>query len=220
MGCTKPVVCIDGDGKLAEYSSAKEAACSLGVNLTGVRDCLRGARVSVGEYRFKYGTISDADNLREWRDKEKTVSLCRKSIPVVVFNPDTTLVGYYDSIRGAATALGISPSAMSSCVAGKNNTVGGYVVRACTKKEFKNKSAVYKVPEKHGKDFPIVQVTCNNEEVAVFKNTNEAANASKRYERTGISKCCNHKLKTAYGFKWFYLDEWLFHNKDVPCGRT
>jgi len=209
----KSVLCMNRDGVVMEFTSASLASKMLGIPVSGIRDCLRGAVVTTNGYSFIYGTRAEYDEGIIRFPKKKEPSKQRTPVLVVVFRPDTTVYGYYSSIRSAARAIGVSSSALTSCVKGINNVAGGYIIQPCSKNAFKKRIAKYKIPEKHGKNFPVVQVTCEGEKVAVFDNVNKAAESSPNFERTGISKCANHKLKTAYGFKWYFLDEWVLSCK-------
>ncbi|MEE1504299.1 MAG: NUMOD1 domain-containing DNA-binding protein [Acutalibacteraceae bacterium] len=211
--CEKAVLCMLNTGEIVEYKSAKEASQLLGLSLTGIRDCLRGARTTTKGYRFEYGTLMDYKENKGVYFETKEPLRVKKRVPVVVFNPDTTVFGYFKNASEAARAINSTVSAIRDCANGKNNTVNGFVVKECTNIEFKAKLAKYEIPEKHGKNFPVVQVNMRGKEIARFNNVNDAANSSEHFERSAISKCLTGRLETAYGFKWMYLDTYIFSTK-------
>lgn len=200
-------------GEIVEYNSAKEASLLLGLSLTGIRDCLRGARTTTKGHRFEYGTLEEYENDKTSYFKSEEPLKVKKRVPLVVFNPDTTVYGYYKNASDAARAINAAVSAVRDCARGKNNTVNGFVIRECSNIEYKAKLAKYEIPEKHGKNFPIVQTTMRGKEIARFNSVNDAANSEEHFDRSAIAKCLSGKLDTAYGFKWMYLDEYIFSQK-------
>ena len=57
---------------------------------------------------------------------------------------------------------------------------------------------------------PVVQLSMDNKYIETFSSS-AAAGRSIGKPSTSISSCCNHKpkYKTAYGFKWMFLDEYM-----------
>lgn len=56
---------------------------------------------------------------------------------------------------------------------------------------------------------PVVQLSLNNEYIATFSSA-KVAGESLGKPSTSICSCCNHKpkYKTAYGYKWLFLEEY------------
>jgi hypothetical protein len=54
---------------------------------------------------------------------------------------------------------------------------------------------------------PIVQYTLKGEAVREFRSINEAERELHLGQSSGVSACCNGKLKTAYGFVWRFKEE-------------
>lgn len=54
---------------------------------------------------------------------------------------------------------------------------------------------------------PIVQVDLQGNFIAEFSSSGEAGKAIGK-NRAHIGNCCNHKRKTAYGYKWLFSDEY------------
>lgn len=64
--------------------------------------------------------------------------------------------------------------------------------------------------EVEGHEMPAIHVcqyTTNGELVREFHSINEAERELNLGQSSGVSACCNHKLKTAYGFVWRFKGE-------------
>lgn len=212
---SRNVLCLNTDGKVIEFNSAAEASEALSIPLTCVRDCLRGAQSTSKGCKFIYGTIEE-----HWKGSvvfpETRNNLRDKgNVPVILFNPDTTVHGFYKSNREAARAINSQPSAVNMCVTGKGYIVKGFVVLPGTKEDYEQGRVKYTVPKKHGKNFPVVQISFGGMEVAVYKSINEAAKANASFDRSGISKCANHITHSAYGYVWMYQDEWVLADRKL-----
>jgi len=212
---SKKVLCLNTDGKVFEFGSATEASETLSIPLTGVRDCLRGAQSTSKGFKFVYGTMDEYENGSVVFPEAKNNIRDKGNVPVILFNPDTTVHGFYKSNREAAKAINSQPSAVNVCVAGKSYMVKGFIVVPGTKEDYEQGRVKYTVPKKHGKNFPVVQVSFGGMEIAVYKSINDAAKADKSFDRSGISKCANHLTHSAYGYVWMYLDEWILADKKL-----
>lgn len=98
------------------------------------------------------------------------------------------------------------------CTYGYNNTYGTAVER-----RNKSLSDYYSTHTVIGHDSPatpVIQYSLKGEFIREYKSINEAERVSGLKNSSGISACCNGKLKTAYGFVWrfkgeaFSLDEY------------
>lgn len=68
----------------------------------------------------------------------------------------------------------------------------------------------FETHEVHSHEMPgrcICQYTVKGELVREFVSINDAERELKVGQSSGISACCSHKLKTAYGFVWRFKDE-------------
>ncbi len=54
---------------------------------------------------------------------------------------------------------------------------------------------------------PVVQLSLDDEYIATYKSCLAATKALGK-NSSSINNCCNHKAKTAYGYKWMFLSEY------------
>ena len=62
--------------------------------------------------------------------------------------------------------------------------------------------------KEHFASKPIIQFTKNNEFVKIWENAQDVAREWGLYSGSNILSCCKGILKTAYGFKWSYADDY------------
>ena len=62
--------------------------------------------------------------------------------------------------------------------------------------------------KEHFASKPIIQFTKNNEFVKIWENAQVVAREWGLYSGSNILSCCRGILKTAYGFKWGYADDY------------
>ena len=62
--------------------------------------------------------------------------------------------------------------------------------------------------KEHFASKPIIQFTKNNEFVKIWENAQVVAREWGLYSGSNIISCCRGILKTAYGFKWGYADDY------------
>ena len=57
----------------------------------------------------------------------------------------------------------------------------------------------------------VVQLRLDGEYIATYKSCLAATKALGK-NSSSINNCCNHKAKTAYGYKWIFLSEYSQEN--------
>lgn len=82
----------------------------------------------------------------------------------------------------------------------------------CNNPLTKKHISVGKLGKNRGKEHfaskPIIQLTKNNEFVKIWENAQDVAREMNLYSGANIHSCCYGKLKTAYGYKWGFADEY------------
>lgn len=118
------------------------------------------------------------------------------------------VVNIYDSIADAAKAMGAtSNAAISKALAGHMNVAYGFIWKDIDFDEQQLISANTTIKNMHTKQI-LQQLNKETEEViAEYNNVKEALLALNRNLRDGaIYQVCKGKAKTAYGFKWRFVE--------------
>lgn len=122
----------------------------------------------------------------------------KNNIPIFQFSLEGTLMAKYNSITEACLILN-KPNFMgniTACCKGRLKTVLGYRWSySCDKKE--------KIKISHIKK-GVLQYDLNNSFIKEWSCWSEAEKIYSNKKSSNIWSCCNHKQKTAYGFKWKY----------------
>ena len=61
---------------------------------------------------------------------------------------------------------------------------------------------------KHWKSKPILQLTLDNTILSLW-GSSMLVETNKKWRNAHIWECCNNKRKTAYGYKWQYMEDYL-----------
>lgn len=114
-----------------------------------------------------------------------------------------TIINKFVSLLAAEDATGIAAKNIYRACAHKNKSAGGYYW--CYAQDYT--AYDIQVSKRLIASRPIYQLDLNDCIVARFSSMSEAARILKFNSCSKISMCCNNKRKTAYGYKWRYVDE-------------
>lgn len=157
-------------------------------------------------------------NLTEEEKKERLEKLSLaheyESIKIIQINLEGKIVKEWKSARYCSKILNIEQSCIYNCLIHKRKTYKGYIW--IYKHEYKN----FKLEEYLNKTAPkiIIQTNSNNEIINVFKGTLSVKKLL-NFDDSCIVKACKQKIKgkiknRAYGYLWYYLDDYVKVNKN------
>ena len=126
-----------------------------------------------------------------------------------IFN--NKIIAAFDSITEAATKVGIKSSGhITSACKGKAKSAGGFKWKYVDEYDFKSfsyEACLSSSRIMNGYKKPVCQINpITNEIIETFESTNAAAKAFGRKRGTAISNACGKNNKTAYGFKWCFVE--------------
>lgn len=156
-------------------------------------------------YNMNYGTARkrQSETLKQRYANEEIKSHNKRQIVQLSLSGD--FISKYDSIADA-TKNGFSSSNIIGCCSHKKRKHGGYIWMY--ESEY-TEEAVKECVESlslYANRKPVVQLTLDGEYIKTWPSATSLKSIG--YNGTNISRCCNHKLKTAYGYKWEYESEY------------
>lgn len=98
-------------------------------------------------------------------------------------------------------------------------------LRWCTQKENVNnplsleKMKLAQLGSKHWKSKSVIQFTIEGEIVKIWESSMIIENTM-GFNNTLIWRCCHGKKKTAYGYRWMYLDDYLANWWDMEMEKA
>ncbi len=179
------------------------------------------------EIASQYNKVSDCE-----KENFKVCQILRKkgwikeafpqvfdNFKIVCFNSNGNFCKEYDNPTSASIDLGISVSGISSCVTKNRGYTKNYQFMKYfdwVKKGSPNK--IDKINFHRSNFVEIVQLSRNGEFLNEFKTIADAVKflGRKERDRASLTKACKGRLKTAYGYKWMYKDD---YNKMVDSEK-
>lgn len=130
-------------------------------------------------------------------------SYCEK--PIYQLLPDKTIVAEFTSAAEAERKTKIDRGSISKCCSGKAITAGGFAwcfIGDYVTFNIKTKSTHF------SRERPVMQIDKNTLKVITeYKSCSEAASALGLPSGAHIGHCCAGRRKSAYGYKWRYVNE-------------
>ena len=172
---------------------SKEKAREIEINLIslfGTQDRERG-----------YNKTSGGDGVRNLVSEARMRISKARSKKTNQYSAGGKYIQTFDSATEAANHVaGDSVSTgIGSCLVGTKNSWGGFQWRYDTGENRRDIQPI----ESHPHTRTVIQYNKNMEEVACFDTIRNAAKAVNG-NGPNISKCCNRKIPTAYGYMWRY----------------
>lgn len=149
-------------------------------NISSIRGCLYGKNKTAYGYIWRYyGEIPP-----------QAIPQKRK---IVQYSLDYEFIAIYESLSEAAHAVNSKhETPISNCLHGRAMTAYGYI----WKYEDEGKPKFY----------DIEKLTMEGEHVETYKSIGEVLNAIGSCKLSSVSQCVNGKAKSAYGYKWRYIN--------------
>lgn len=144
------------------------------------------------------------NNLQTFNDYDKELDFARNTgTKVYCYNKNGELICDYPSIAYAGKKVGIDSSAISKCCNKAKNSAGGYF--------WSYKPDEYFEPQnlKRWTKYRIVQLSLNNEIIAVYNSLSAAGRAVNKKQTKYIKECCEGTRVDMYGYKWKYENEYV-----------
>ena len=182
---------IDGE-KIGEYKSINEGDRYTGDGRQSILSCCNGDR----PYIVKSNTV--------WRykgdDFEKfPVKVSRKDEKEVkCYNKFQEFIAIYKSTHEAERQTGVDHSSIIKCCNRDVCLAGDFIW--C----YKNDSPIYNYENMSQK--PVYQYDLNGKYINRFISTKEAG-LSICKKHININKCCNKKIESFDGYKWYYVND-------------
>lgn len=144
--------------------------------------------------------INDLDKIilenKEFYENRANDIYKKKTTEIDAYTVDEIYIGRFDSIKEASIELDIPAPSISMCVLGRYKTTHGYIFKSVSN----HKTKKQKIKN-------VNQYDDNYNYIATYVSIAAAAKAVPGTRVSGISKCCNGKAKTAYGYIWKFADE-------------
>lgn len=159
--------------------------------ISEIRKCCNYYSVSYRGYKYIY--------------EGQTVRNRKNAAQVKQYDLSGNIINTYKSITEAAIMTGIK--GISACCRKEHNTSGGYIWRYIDDEltDADVKTATSREPINKIK---ISQYTKDGKYLHTYNSISDAALTVGNIQKSGnIGSCCKGKLKTAYGYKWFYAND-------------
>ena len=189
------------------WHGIREAARELGVNRTGIQNCISGRKPSAFGYQWKY---SDGG--------EEPIEPFYKILPIKQYTRAGEFVADFDSPYDAEMKIKIDAGSIKDVCDGKRVSAGDYIWRykkdsfdkyRTTLINYKDRNIEYKK-----KIRPVLAYYKTGEFVKEFKNISEAIEWLNKGDSSMIYQVINRKRKSAYGYIWKFKE-----NEEELCQR-
>lgn len=151
----------------------------------------------------------DRNTIRIYLDRADEIGLIKfnkKKInrKLIQLDKSFNLIKEWDNLSEVSKAYNISESNISSCCNGKQKTGAGFIWRY--KDDYATMSEDDKKYEPNISQYvPIVRL---GENVKIYSSIKEALKDNNLTNGGHISSCCRGRRKSAYGYKWMYLNDY------------
>lgn len=171
------------------------------------------------EIAKKYKKVSDCE-----KENFKACQILRKNgwikdafpqvfnkFKIVCFNSDGEFLKIYDSPTEASIEMKIRRSGISNCINNNAQYVGHYqFIRYINWVKMGSPLKINEINFKRPNSVKVIQLCISGELINEFDSIADATKFIGRNEndRWTLTKACQGKLKTAYGYKWMYKEDY------------
>jgi group I intron endonuclease len=201
----KKVVCLNLNGTFVKsYGCLDDASKDVGCSLSLISSNCTGNRSSAYGFIFifedDYNEETVKRRVEQYLDSSDFCRILRTGL-------DGKYIKTYNSTKEAGEDVNGFGTAILRCC--KNEMVSAYDSLWFFEDDYNEKELRSKLDKLNTRHQPkkVVQLTVNDEFIAVFPTITEGANRING-DASSITKCCKGKQKTAYGFKWMYEDDY------------
>ncbi len=150
--------------------------------------------------KLKKSKENISDEIRE------NMRYAQKSIPIYQIDLNGNVINQWYSIREASKILDISFSCIWDCVNKKRRTYKNYIW--ITKDDYDNGCFnLNNYINQNTQPKNIIQLDKQYNFIKSWGSANQT-HRELNYDSSSIIKCCKNKIKTAYGFKWMYKEDY------------
>lgn len=181
---------------ITSFASLREAINATGISQIG--PCCRLERKTAGGFQWRYEEDFPANSSLPECNKPSSTKR-----PVIQYDLAGNKIKTYPSAAEAGRSNNVSSSCITLACQHKTSTTiknsyWGYA------DEIFDISKI-KIPTS-GRKKPVSQLNKDGEVLHVYESASAAARALGRKNSSSISDACRGKIKTAYGYKWKYID--------------
>jgi group I intron endonuclease len=198
---SKPIIQIDLWGTIINYWSGgcRHASKELNYTQTAIWHCCNHDMYTYNDYIWIYEEEYNSDNF----DLEYYLKHRLKK-RVVQLDIQYNVIKIWETIRDASLFLNLDPSAITRVCRHKLGSIGGYLWEY--EENYLNNN-LNKIKHKLSK--PVVQLDANNNFIKVWNKIGGIAKSlGFKKDNGGIKKCCENLVKTCYGYRWIYLNDY------------
>lgn len=207
-------------GENGNFSQAKKAyQYDLNGNFVAEYNTIRDAAVAIcnkpdaSAIQNAMGKIGSQSYGYQWRydkyDKIEPYVKHRNNVfRVAKYDEDGNLVATYRSVKEAADSIGKSKSIVRLSCLNKVRCAGGFTFRYYDDKPEQTNCMRHK--DNPGRDGRAIKQMDGDIVLRIFDSAKDVAEYLKVTDRSALYKCCNHKLKTHFGYCLYkgYRWEW------------
>lgn len=178
---------------LKSYPSLTEAVKQNSFNsIQPISDCLHNRQKQAYGYFWTTTFVERIDPINYFSPEKKKV---------YAYNLDGSFFEEFDSITQGSKETNTNRGDIGKCLKGKIRYANGLIWT------FEKLEKIKPIQSKKGDPIPVKQIDNETGKVIkIFCSQSEAARELGLSRPTGISRCCNGKLKTCAGFRWEFCE--------------
>lgn len=190
--CGKPIIQYDLNGAfIKKWKSAAQVERTLGFKAENISGCCLNKQNSSNNFIWRFADIKLTTKDIKNANKSLRMSKVRQ------YNLKGKLINTFENIKDASKQTKINESAIRQCCNGHIKTAYNFIWK------FKNES-LNLLDHITKKDYPIKQLSLDNEIIKEWDNTYLVINELKlsKYSAKLIYQCCDRVKTTYLGYKW------------------
>jgi len=170
-----------------------------GMSIKNISEKLKLNRNTISEYLIKGNKLG----LCSYQKKPLKAK-------IVQLNKENVYIKEWDSIIEASKVLNITSSMISSCCNNRQKTAGGYkwLFSEVYEDYLSGNMASKTLSNNHGCSVEVVRIDATTDKIEIYESIKLAAKYNDLKSSAHISSCCRGKRKSAYGYRWMYLEDY------------